>query len=253
MKKNLDEDINIKYNTPVMKYTVKFINESAKNLKLKATIGTPKQKAYADSLRQMVIDRFKDKVDEELIYHVLNSDTWHKASFVIDNRQMFYNNDGSYDEIWMKEFEMAKPSLSTTNIGKSNNDVELFIPAWAIHKVDDKNWGDGCCVYFESPIHKVKSAYHPNTLYCVIRIQCPKSFIVSKDNDGIRMVFKKRDGRKLAFFNLEITSFLSDLANGVKNAGTRSGSAYYATDRKDRGGWGKLVEIISEINAGFKK
>ena len=118
-EKNLDTDINIKYNTPVMKYTVKFINESAKNLKLKATIGTPKQKAYADSLRQMVIDRFKDKVDEELIYHVLNSDTWHKASFVIDNRQMFYNNDGSYDEIWMKEFEIAKPSLSTTNIGKS--------------------------------------------------------------------------------------------------------------------------------------
>ena len=242
------------YNTPVMKYTVKFINESAKNLKLKATIGTPKQKAYADSLRQMVIDRFKDKVDEELIYHVLNSDTWHKASFVIDNRQMFYNNDGSYDEIWMKEFEIAKPSLSTTNIGKSNNDVELFIPAWAIHKINDDGWGDYAYINFESPIHKVNpTVYRPNTSYCVIQIKCPKSFIVSKDKDGIRMVFKKRDGRKLSYFNLEITSYLSDLANGVKNAGMRYGSAYYATDRKDRGGWGKLVEIISEINAGFKK
>ena len=242
------------YNIPVMKYTVKFINESAKNLKLKATIGTPKQKAYADSLRQMVIDRFKDEVDEELIYHVLNSDTWHKASFVIDNRQMFYNNNGSYDEFWMKEFEITKPSLSTTNIGKSNNNVELFIPTWAIHKVDDDGWGDYCEVFFESPTHKVNpTVYCPDTLYCVIHIHCPKSFIVSKDNDGIRMVFKKRDGRKLSYFNLEITSFLSDLANGVKNAGMRNGSAYYATDRKDRGGWGKLVEIISEINAGFKK
>lgn len=242
------------YNVPVMKYKVTFINENAKNLKLKATIGTPKQKAYADSLRQMVIDRFKGKVDEELIYHVLNSDWWHKASNVIENRREFYNNDGMYDEKWMQQFERVKGEVTTKKIGKENNSVELFIPSWAIHRVNDENWGDMAYINFESPIHVVNpSIYRPEKSYRIISIYCPKSFIVSKDKDGIRIVFKKREGRKLSYFNLEVTRYLSNLANGVKDAGRVDGSIYYATDREDRGGWGKLVEKIREINSAFEK
>lgn len=237
-----------------MKYKVTFINENAKNLKLKATIGTPKQKAYADSLRQMVIDRFKGKVDEELIYHVLNSDWWHKASNVIENRREFYNNDGIYDEKWMEQFERVKGEVATKNIGKENKSVDLFIPAWAIHWVDDDSWGSFARIYFESPIHVVNPCvYRPEKSYRIISVNCPKSFIVSKDNDGIRIVFKKRDGRKLSYFNLEVTPDLSNLANGVKDAGRVNGSMYYATDREDRGGWGKLVEKIREINSAFEK
>lgn len=237
-----------------MKYKVTFINENVKNLKLKATIGTPKQKAYADSLRQMVIDRFKGKVDEELIYHVLNSDWWHKASNVIENRRNFYNNDGLYDEYWMEQFERVKGEVATKNIGKENNSVDLFIPAWAIHRVNDKVWGDMAYINFESPIHVVNpTMYRPEKSYRIISIYCPKSFIVSKDKDGIRIVFKKREGRKLSYFNLEVTRFLSNLANGVKDAGTVDGSLYYATDREDLGGWGKLVEKIREIDSAFEK
>lgn len=236
-----------------MKYKVTFINENAKNLKLKATIGTPKQKAYADSLRQMVIDRFKGKVDEELIYHVLNSDWWHKASNVIENRREFYNNDGIYDEKWMEQFERVKGEVATKNIGKENNSVDLFIPAWAIHWVNDKDYGDYAHILFETRIRSVKVAYRDIVAFPIARVECPKSFIVSNDERGVKITFKKRDGRSLAYFNLEISKYLSDLKNGIEDAGRLDGSAYYATDRKDRGGWGKLVEKIREINSAFEK
>ena len=250
----LDRNLNNVYNSPVMKYKVTFINENAKNLKLKATIGTPKQKAYADSLRQMVIDRFIGKVDEDLIYHVLNSDWWHKASNVIENRREFYNNDGIYDEKWMEQFERVKGEVATKNIGKETKSVDLFIPAWAIHWVNDKDWGGMAYINFESPIHAVNpSVYRPEKSYRIISIYCPKSFIVSKDKDGVRIVFKKRDGRELSYFSLDVTHYLSDLKNGIKDAGRIDGSIYYATDRKDRGGWGKLVEKIREINSAFEK
>lgn len=236
-----------------MKYKVTFINENAKNLKLKATVGTPKQKAYADSLRQMVIDRFKDKVDEELIYHVLNSDWWHKASNVIENRQNFYNNDGLYDEYWMEQFERVKGEVATKNIGKENKSVDLFIPAWAIHWVNDKDWGGYAHILFETRIRPIKVPYRNIVAFPIARIECPKSFIVSNDERGVKITFKKRDGRSLAYFNLEISRFLSDLKNGIKDAGSIDRGTYYATDRKDRGGWGKLVEIIREINSAFEK
>lgn len=236
-----------------MKYKVTFINENAKNLKLKATIGTPKQKAYADSLRQMVIDRFKGKVDEELIYHVLNSDLWHKASNVIENRREFYNNDGMYDENWMRQFERVKGEVATKNIGKENNSVDLFIPAWAIHWVNDKDWGDYAHIWFETRIRSIKVPYRDIVAFPIAYVECPKSFIDSNNERGMKITFKKRDGRSLARFSLEITGDLSDLKNGIKDAGSLSGSAYYATDRKDRGGWGKLVEKIREIDSAFEK
>ena len=241
------------YNSPVMKYSVKFINESAKSNKLKATIGTPKQKAYADSLRQMVIDRFIGKVDEDLIYHVLNSDWWHKASNVIENRQKFYNNDGMYDDYWMKQFERVKGEVATKNIGKENNSVDLFIPAWAIHRVDDKNWGGYAHIWFETRIRSIKVPYRDIVAFPIVYVECPKSFIVSNDERGVKITFKKRDGRSLAYFNLEISKYLSDLKNGIEDAGRIDHGTYYATDRKDRGGWGKLVEIIREINSAFEK
>jgi hypothetical protein len=237
-----------------MKYKVTFINENAKNLKLKATIGTPKQKAYADSLRQMVIDRFKGKVDEELIYHVLNSDWWHKASNVIENRREFYNNDGMYDEKWMEQFERVKGEVATKNIGKENKSVELFIPSWAIHWVNDKDWGGFAHILFETRIHSIKVPYRDIVAFPIARVECPKSFIVSNDERGVKITFKKRDGRSLSYFNLKISSDISDLKNGIEYAGRLNGDgAYYATDRKDRGGWGKLVEVIREINSAFEK
>lgn len=236
-----------------MKYKVTFINESAKSNKLKATIGTPKQKAYADSLRQMVIDRFVGKVDEDLIYHVLNSDWWHKASNVIENRRNFYNNDGLYDEYWMEQFERVKGEVTTKNVGKENNSVDLFIPAWAIHRVDDKNWGGYAHIWFETRIRSIKVPYLDIVAFPIVYVECPKSFIVSNDERGVKITFKKRDGRSLAYFNLEISKYLSDLKNGIEDAGSIDHGTYYATDRKDRGGWGKLVEIISKINSAFEK
>lgn len=236
-----------------MKYTVKFINESAKGNKLKATIGTAKQKAYADSLRQMVIDRFIGKVDEDLIYHVLNSDWWHKASNVIENRREFYNNDGIYDEKWMERFERVKGEVATKKIGKENNSVDLFIPAWAIHWVNDKDWGGYAHILFETRIRSIKVPYRDIVAFPIARVECPKNFIVSNDERGVKITFKKRDGRSLSYFNLKISKYLSDLKNGIEAAGSLGGDgAYYATDRKDRGGWGKLVEKIREINSAFE-
>lgn len=245
------------YNTPVMKYTVKFINESAKNLKLKATVGTQKQKAYADSLRQMVIDRFKDEVDEELIYHVLNSDTWRKASDVIRERQLFYNNDGRHDNYWKTSFEQVAEEVSTINLGKTTKSVDLFIPANKIMRAANmKNYkGDidrsTYYIVFESPIHKVVQ-YDGKVVYMTIIINCPAGFVVSNDESGIKLSLKKKQGRVNAHISIDVCGHLSDLENGIENAGNNGVHSYYATDREDRGGWAKVVEIINKLNAGFK-
>jgi hypothetical protein len=158
-----------------------------------------------------------------------------------------------YDEKWMQQFERVKGEVTTKKIGKENNSVDLFIPAWAIHRVDDKNWGDYAHIWFETRIRSIKVPYRDIVAFPIACVECPKSFIVSNDERGVKITFKKRDGRSLAYFNLEISKYLSDLKNGIKDAGSIDGSIYYATDRKDRGGWGKLVEKIREINSAFEK
>ena len=106
-------------------------------------------------------------------------------------------------------------------------------------------------IVFESPIHKVVQ-YDGKVYYMTVIINCPSEFIVSNDESGIKLSIKKKQGRVNAHVSIDVRGHLSDLENGIENAGNNGVHSYYSTDREDRGGWGKIVEIIDKLNAGFK-
>ena len=104
-------------------YKVSFINDVAE-IKLNTLRGSEKQKAWANSLRQNVIDHFRGKVDDAVIGFVLN--TYKSAVGVIDERHIFSDIE-KYSKVWEGEFKRAENTVRINTLAKKRS-IRVFIP-----------------------------------------------------------------------------------------------------------------------------
>lgn len=104
-------------------YKVSFINEAAE-IKLNTLSGSEKQKAWANSLRQNVIDHFRGKIDDAVIGFVLN--TYKSAVKVIDARHIFSDIE-KYSNVWENEFKNVENTVRINTLAKKRS-IRVFIP-----------------------------------------------------------------------------------------------------------------------------
>ena len=114
-----------KVNKTIMatQYKVTFINEAAE-IKLNTLRGSEKQKAWANSLRQNVIDHFRGKVDDAVIGFILN--TYKSAVEVIDERRIFSDFE-KYSNVWEGKFKTAENTVRINTLAKKRS-IRVFIP-----------------------------------------------------------------------------------------------------------------------------
>lgn len=107
-----------------MKYKVTFINEAVtdKGIKLNTLRGSDKQKAWANSLRQNVINHFRGKVEDEVLEYALNDVS--NASEVIENRRAYNDCDETQ---WEFAFEYSRNAVRLNKLAKTKS-VRIFIP-----------------------------------------------------------------------------------------------------------------------------
>ena len=104
-------------------YKVTFINEAAE-IKLNTLRGSEKQKAWANSLRQNVIDYFRGKVDDDILGFVLN--TYKSAVEVIDGRRIFSDVE-KFSNVWEEAFKKAENTVRINTLAKKRS-IRVFIP-----------------------------------------------------------------------------------------------------------------------------
>lgn len=107
----------------VKQYKVTFINEAAE-IKLNTLRGSEKQKAWANSLRQNVIDHFRGKVDDVVIGFVLNS---YKSAVEVINRRYIFSDIENYSNAWEGKFKKAENTVRINTLAKKRS-IRVFIP-----------------------------------------------------------------------------------------------------------------------------
>ena len=223
-----------------MKYTVKFINESASDTKLVELVGSPKQVAWANDIRKSFVEVFLKTYDPEDVYPIINkiknAKSWIEKQYYFASeieRKIITNRVINY----YKKFRKQKS-------------VELFIPNDLFVGLEEGTTkehemykgGDISCLKFSfySPID-YQDAFQTTRLLkkenggAVVNILIKSENCVSSVEGGVILKLNKNDwfqiwganrtnGKKLRVWGMDkeidITtwSLFVDIANKINEA-----------------------------------
>lgn len=241
MIKKLDFKLNNHYNCFVMKYTVKFINESASDANLIELTGSPKQIAWANDIRKSVVEILLKDYSPESVYQIVNK---------IKNAKYWIDRQYEIPSDIVQKIRYAEVINYYKKFRKQKS-VELFIPndlfvglEEGTTKEDERyRGGDISCFKFSfySPIDYIdffqttRFLKNGGAVGAVVDI-----FIKSKDSvtfteDGAILKLNKNDwfqilwpnrtnGKKLRRIGMEkelditVWSLFVDIANKINEA-----------------------------------
>lgn len=240
-KKKLDFKLNNRYNCLVMKYTVKFINESASDANLIELTGSPKQIAWANDIRKSVVEILLRDYSPEAVYQIVNK---------IKNAKYWINRQYEIPIDIVLKIRRAEVINYYKKFRKQKS-VELFIPNDLFVGLEegttkeDENYrgGDISCFKFSfySPIDYRDSFQTTRFLKKENGGAVVDIFIKSKDSvtfteDGAILKLNKNDwfqiwhpnrtngkklrmfGRERDIFDITVWSLFVDIANKINEA-----------------------------------